>query len=418
MAAPRLRISDRAVRGKSTNDYLIWVGPRFVEAAFFPRGPRAASVACESGADASLEARLGRREVWDSSAMAHPLLPALVDEVRSSLGRAELGVVPYLSTRTLSGAGNTVIAPDPAVVERWLDKIWARDKLRREGVPVPSSQVMTLQELESLDVHNDLVVQLPHGCGGSGTFRLQAGRFSPVAPSPDTRLLVSEYVQGIPLNCCGVVFRDGCVSAWLPSIQLLDLQEEFGRYYGNSWTPLPEGVTEKAREVTCQTAQVLGADGYVGSFGVDLIADGGNIRVIEVNPRFQGSTALQSRLDRMNGGPTPLEQHLAALTDLTDKRRPCDSYRRGLSCVRLVSPVSGATRSFDNELLRVGGSRLEPGLVPPRFPVVCGAVLCRMVTARPCYDVPRRSPTPFARGLAGFADRLLAGGPPREPAQR
>jgi hypothetical protein len=141
-------------------------------------------------------------------------------------------------------------------------------------------------------------------------------------------------------------------------------------------------------------------------------------RTLFSRPWWKRSTTLQARLDRMNGGPTPLEQHLAALTDLTGKRRPCDSYRSGLSCVRLFSPVSGATRSFKSEAFRVGGIRVEPGLVPPRFPVVRGAVLCRMVTERPCHDVIRRSPTPFARGLAGFADRLLADGPPREPGQR
>jgi formate-dependent phosphoribosylglycinamide formyltransferase (GAR transformylase) len=123
--------------------------------------------------------------------------------------------------------------------------------------------------------------------------------------------------DGIPVNVGGVVWRDG-VTLHPASVQIIGIRECTARpfgYCGNDFgaaSLLEDKVLEQMNESSLVVGRWLGTMGYLGAFGVDYLVVGGDALFMEVNPRFQGSSHLSSRISFERGDGCIFLEHIAA----------------------------------------------------------------------------------------------------------
>src|SRR5690606_5756256 len=91
---------------------------------------------------------------------------------------------------------------------------------------------------------------------------------------------------------------------------------------GNEWSlPPAHAAVSAVRSVAARVGSELAARGFAGAFGIDLVlpSDGGVPVLIEINPRWTASLALQIELQQRQGIPTLLDAHLAAFAWRTEE---------------------------------------------------------------------------------------------------
>lgn len=384
---------------------LVWVGPRFCEAQWLPSASRTLTISCESGGDYSLEDVTLRREAWDYLSTADERLRALA--VRALSTSSSAMVVPYSSCREI-GPKFAILAPDLDLVHRWSDKWYCRSRLAAAGIRVPPSELVSWQQLRNIEITQPLVVQRRRGSSGNGTLAVSPP--GPIKVKDGEDRVVSPRLTGLPLNSSGVVFASGDVMVWPASIQLIDLQPmsfpaDFGSYYGNSWIELPERLRLSVQEAMLAIGELMGGDGYVGAFGADFIAEvpRGQVTCLEINPRFQGSTDVQSVLDVLSGRPTILEQHCRAHAGDLAQPDEMDQYSTTLSWVKVRARRSGKCR-----LPKLPGrARYLPGVAREDVQIETGATIARVLTASRCATL--QGPTLAAMRLAGLDEEMIIG---------
>lgn len=139
----------------------------------------------------------------------------------------------------------------------------------------------------------------------------------------DGFLAAAPFLQlALPLNVNACVFPDGEVSLHPPSFQLIGTSictnRKFG-YCGNDFAriaDLTRSLLDALEEVTLKVGRWLGGQGYLGAFGIDALVHNNTVFLAELNPRFQGSSALAARLARELDRPDLFLDHMAAFLDL------------------------------------------------------------------------------------------------------
>ncbi|WP_405135479.1 ATP-grasp domain-containing protein [Nocardia sp. NBC_01388] len=201
-------------------------------------------------------------------------------------------------------AATASVAVPRAVIARQVDER-AADALWRElGAPAAVAQL----------AENDLT--------GTGT-RLITGVAELVAclrewAGRDVKL--AEYVDGTPLTVSGVVLSHTVAVSGI-SYQLVGhprLTPVWGAHCGNQLLPesaLPQSVAAASYEACRRIGEVLRESGFRGMFGLDMLATGSGVVVLEINPRVQSVTSLRNAADLAAGMlPAPALQALAFTT--------------------------------------------------------------------------------------------------------
>ncbi|HEX8001341.1 MAG TPA: hypothetical protein VF519_01450 [Mycobacteriales bacterium] len=208
----------------------------------------------------------------------------------------------------------------------------------------------------------------------------------------DSYAAVAPYfADAVPVNTAGVVFPDGSVTSAPISVQLIGVPECTTRPFGYCGNDFAAGAALSATAldgidtVVRRVGEWLAQERYIGTFGVDLLVDGNRVLFTELNPRFQGSSALAADIARKCDVPDVYLDHCAAHLGL-----PAGSYVplrewaatqdhvSQLICHNLTDgPV--ARRGLDMALPADGRVELVP---PPNVEVDAGAALARVVLSR------------------------------------
>jgi aspartate carbamoyltransferase catalytic subunit len=208
-------------------------------------------------------------------------------------------------------------------------------------------------------------------------------------PHTDGFVATASFVEGLPININAVVFADGSVSRHGVSVQLVGIEgctsRRFG-YCGNDFAAaaaLDPGDIRQIDKTLDAVAAWLARHGYRGAFGVDAILFEHKVFVVEVNPRFQGSSRLSAVLDSQSDRADMFLAHIGAFLDLSppDQLVSTDLLHRPLGAhivvhgsdvqvmaERTVDPPPG----FDFDLLSCGGVTVD-----------AGAILANLVTRGP-----------------------------------
>ncbi len=203
-------------------------------------------------------------------------------------------------------------------------KPWVETAVAELGLPhIPWSYVADEDQLSTKALFNggSMVLRKSRTSGGTGIYRVddpaQIGNLWPQAD--EGFVSVAPYLpNALPVNIGATVWRDGGVTLHHPSVQLIGIPEAVARpfgYAGNDFgliRDLDTSLIDQIEHSTVCIGEWLGRNGYLGTFGVDYLVHDGHALFTEINPRFQGSTHLSSRLDIEAGNACLMLEHLAA----------------------------------------------------------------------------------------------------------
>ena len=276
----------------------------------------------------SLEEISYRRRAWTNQNidMAVASAMAVLAEIKERMAGPAL-LLPYANTSSIENlallAGDWMVAaPKAALRHEFDDKIMAMRLFRKLGLPTLVSHVISKKDWSRiLPSSFPVVIKIPNASSGHGTFLVStADEFICVVEQwlPTCDLLCEPFVNGYSLNINAVAFGSSVVCA-PASVQLIGLPVcGSGRflYCGNDFAAaleLPIDVRSQCKASAEKIGAAMAARGYRGVFGVDCIVnDAGVVIPIEINARFQNSTALLNRLLSDSGMPTLAEVHVAA----------------------------------------------------------------------------------------------------------
>jgi hypothetical protein len=190
-----------------------------------------------------------------------------------------------------------------------------------------------------------IVLRASRSSGGVGITRVDSheGIDRSWPDQIDAFVGVTRYLgDAIPLNVSGCVFADGEVRLHPPSLQLIGIagctNRGFG-YCGNDFGAvgtLDAHLLEALDTLVRRVAAWLHHERYVGAFGVDALIHEDKVLFTEVNPRFQGSSALSAVVAADLELPDLFLDHLAATLGLG----PVDVGLSLLEWARRQPPVS------------------------------------------------------------------------------
>lgn len=163
------------------------------------------------------------------------------------------------------------------------------------------------------------VIQMDNACGGEGTFVLQDNNSAELFGliQPQERYLVSPYVRNnVPVNIHGIIFSQDILL--LPaSIQIIRLENNKLLYHGADYIAV-EQLNSSAMDDFLHAAMILcrelQREGYRGVTGIDGMLVGEEALILEMNNRFQGSTALLNLALHDAGYPSMQELNYNAFT--------------------------------------------------------------------------------------------------------
>lgn len=148
------------------------------------------------------------------------------------------------------------------------------------------------------------VIQLDHGNTGNGTAFVRDERSYAAAGErfAGKDVWVAPHIGELSLNINAVATGAGTAVGY-PSVQVVghsELRSKPGVHCGNDFSAaadLPAELRESVREQTERLGNWMAGQGYRGLFGLDYVVDEASGRpcVVDLNPRWQGSTSLETQ---------------------------------------------------------------------------------------------------------------------------
>ncbi len=218
-------------------------------------------------------------------------------------------------------------------------KVWVETELRKdfqkagEHINIINWKCLFIDDIsrplleEAVD-SGRTVVRLNRSNGGNGVFLLNdvadiEQLWPQLCSYHDGYFSMAPFLAGsVPLNLNGVVFPDGAVRLHAPSIQILgdpDLSLKRFSYNGNDFgrvKDLAPKEIDSLEHLGILVGKWLAKERYVGAFGIDALVQDGRLYLAEVNPRFQGSSAVGAQLDQQQDQVDMYLNHMAAFFDL------------------------------------------------------------------------------------------------------
>lgn len=161
------------------------------------------------------------------------------------------------------------------------------------------------------------VVQIPTSAGGHGSFLINSETSAAEIRSLGAvHVVVSEYHSVLmPMNSHVVIFADEVLTL-PPSAQLVSTDCNGRLLYGGCdfflHSRLPTSAQALIHETCLTLGNILRRVGYRGVAGFDYLVGEDEILFVEVNPRFQASTAQLNRALLDQQLPSVHELHMAA----------------------------------------------------------------------------------------------------------
>ncbi|MEV5240408.1 aminotransferase class V-fold PLP-dependent enzyme [Streptomyces cinnamoneus] len=201
--------------------------------------------------------------------------------------------------------GYRLLAPDAGVTAWAADKISATRLFAEAGVPVPPFLVIPATGREPAEAYwsgrwpQAVAQRAENNLIGRGTVLVDgpSDLRALLEAWPDEPVKLSRFAPGISLTVTACAGPDRTVVSAVSHqlVGLPGLGASWGAHCGNQLVgpdDLPEGLYGQARAAAYRVGEILRGRGFRGVFGLDLVEEGGRLRAVEVNPRFQTVVSL------------------------------------------------------------------------------------------------------------------------------
>ncbi len=162
--------------------------------------------------------------------------------------------------------------------------------------------------------YNEFVVQAMSSCGGSGTwlFSNQTENAIHKVINEKEQYIVTPFISKNASVNIHIIIYENEIILLPPSIQIISLESMNFSYTGGdfiAYNKLSQSLKDKVRELAHTVGNHLRDKGYRGVCGIDFLATESDIYLMEINSRFQASTALINKALKTTGIPISV-QHL------------------------------------------------------------------------------------------------------------
>lgn len=199
-------------------------------------------------------------------------------------------------------------------------KIWAKEYVNILPYKLIQANQLTKSALKNAFPNSRrIVVQRSFSCGGEGTFLLSIDDEKvPEFLSNDTEeYIVTEFQENnVSVNFHAVIYKKE-ILLFPPSIQLISYDNGRLEYIGSDFTAYKQLSKEEQdliRDEGLHICRALQAKGYLGICGIDMLLANGCCYFMEINGRFQASSALLNSDLVKNGFPTLHVYHMDAFS--------------------------------------------------------------------------------------------------------
>lgn len=200
---------------------------------------------------------------------------------------------------------HTVCLNEKVLMDKLNDKItfraWAKTLCEIQVSKVILGNQCTYENLRDMFYDYDsFVIQSEHGSGGEGTFILNSANQKTIAPkiNSNDKYLVSGYEKNnIPINIHAIIYKND-ILIFPISVQIMQLNGDKLLYHGADFIAAQSidlEIQHIFKNYMFKICRQLQYEGYRGVTGVDAMIVGNNVRILEMNNRFQGSTVLLNK---------------------------------------------------------------------------------------------------------------------------
>lgn len=161
------------------------------------------------------------------------------------------------------------------------------------------------------------IIQKNYSGGGEGTYLIDSSNINTLLNSlkKDELYLISPYYYpNESLSCHIIIDREKCI-VFPVSKQVLNTNNNTMEYIGNVYIDLFSELSQKVKQVAKKIGLKLQQFGYRGVCGFDFIATNNKVLLIEINPRFQGSSYVINDILYNQGLPSLFELNSICFTD-------------------------------------------------------------------------------------------------------
>ena len=186
---------------------------------------------------------------------------------------------------------------------------------------VPAAECNKSRLAQLFPGQKTIVVQRRESCGGLGTFfadTSSAGNGTLIPVSEDELCIVTPYIENsLSVNIHACIYQDEVV-LFAPSLQIIDHGGFCLAYMGADFSAYRTLSSDEQRLVTEAAEKICGAlrtKGYRGICGVDFLLADGKCYFMEINGRFQASSAALNRDLARQTHPSLQHYHMDAFSN-------------------------------------------------------------------------------------------------------
>ena len=330
----------------------------------------------------SLERIHGIRKDWSNEHLKVSLEGSLGREFfgRINSRKGVSNIICYRSIKTLeqkSDAGKYRILASEEAKKRYFDnKIRFHSKLPELGLQrIPGKTgVVGAQNFNSLTAELLLpfVVRFPYGSSGQFTFIVHEEK--------DYNVIIEKYlghpaifekfIKGFSLNVNAVIVDtpegEKTVCSF-PSVQLTGMPQccnYSSSFCGNDFSSacsLDKKTIDEVIRITQIIGGWMGSYGFRGVFGMDLMVSEEKVYPLEINPRFQNSTALFDTLKVISGQDKNMLFLLHVLQFLQGEDVAIQAFLKKYPYEEFMTPLQGAQVILHN---KVGKNKIKRSVLP------------------------------------------------------
>lgn len=189
-----------------------------------------------------------------------------------------------------------------------LSRVWLQN-----SVAVPEFACLSKSEcqyrnlIKKFNKYTEFVIQKNFSGGGNGTFIINTNNETDIINLLDDNdvFLVSPYYDNSISLSCHLIIDNNSTIVFPISRQLLKYNNKIS-YCGNEFIH-NNTLTRNSKKFALKIGERLRRINYRGICGLDLIFQNGQIYLIEINPRYQGSSYIINRALKENKLPSLFE---------------------------------------------------------------------------------------------------------------
>lgn len=161
------------------------------------------------------------------------------------------------------------------------------------------------------------IIQKNYSGGGEGTYLIDSSNIDTILNSlkKDELYLISPYYYpNESLSCHIIIDSEKCI-VFPVSKQVLYTNNNTMEYVGNVYIDLFSELSQRVKQIAKKIGLKLQQIGYRGVCGFDFIATNNKVLLIEINPRFQGSSYVINDILYNQGLPSLFELNSMCFND-------------------------------------------------------------------------------------------------------